>query len=214
MRHGPQNLLLFFFNLDLHYNQEVWVCFFFFFDFVLKPPMHALMSGKQLEHNTAPIIPRQVWNISLYLFVFVCSFILCLATDNSWMMYMYYCDMFSGFFFFFAYMIPNHIFFENPSTVCTFYLVFKNRLKNKNMLNRGIGMDNRSLEKNSTRLMQSKFCFNFSRKLNTVCIRIHLNFNESAYSTFQRKKWKKEKRKKENELIICCFLIGSLTCLS
>lgn len=111
---------------------------------MLKPPMHALMSGKQLEHNTASIIPRQVWNISLYLFVCVCSYILCLATDNSWMMYMYYCDMFSGFFFFFAFMIPNHIFFENPSTVCTFYLVFKNRLKNKNMLKRGIGMDNRS----------------------------------------------------------------------
>lgn len=58
-------------------------------------------------------------------------------------MYMYYCDM-CFVFFFFAYMIPNHIFFENPSTVCTFYLVFKNRLKNKNMLKRGIGMDNRS----------------------------------------------------------------------
>lgn len=101
---------------------------FFFFNFVLKPPMHALMSGKQLEHNTASIIPRQVWNISLYLFVCVCSLILCLATDNSWMMYMYYCDMFSRFFFF-AFMIPNHIFFENPSTICTFYLVFKKSFK-------------------------------------------------------------------------------------
>lgn len=144
MRHGPQNLLLFFFNLDLHYNKKFGF-FFGFFNFVLKPPMHALMSGKQLEHNTASIIPRQVWNISLYLFVCVCSFILCLATDNSWMMYMYYCDMFSGFFFFFAFMIYLTIYFLKTRQQFVHSISFlKNRLKNKNMLKRGIGMDNRS----------------------------------------------------------------------
>lgn len=164
--------------------------------------MHALMSGKQLEHNTAPIIPRQVWNISLYLFVCVCSFILCLATDNSWMMYNYVFlwHVFWIFFFLLSWYLTIHFLKTRQQFVHSISFL-KNRLKNKNMLKRGIGMDNRSTgKKNSTRMMQSKFCFNFSRKLNTVCIRIHLNFNESAYSTFQRKKneRKKKERKKMN----------------
>lgn len=176
--------------------------------------MHALMSGKHLEHNTASIIPRQVWNISLYLFLCLCSFILCLATDNSWMMYMYYCDMFSGFFFFLLSWYLTIYFLKTRQQFVHSISFLKNRLKNKNMLKRGIGMDNRSTGEKFELdwCSHAKCCFNFSRKLNTVCIRIHLNFNESAYSTFPRKN--NERKKKENELIICCFLIGSLTCLS
>lgn len=113
LSHEPQNLLF----LTVQ---------FFSSNFVLKPPMHALMSGKQPQHYGC--IDNSPTGVK-YIIVCICFcffFILCLATDNFWMMY--YCDIFSGFFFLTRFYI-FHIFWKTCQYFVHSILFFKNRLK-------------------------------------------------------------------------------------
>lgn len=112
LSHEPQNLLF----LTVQ---------FFSSNFVLKPPMHALMSGKQPQHYGC--IDNSPTGVK-YIIVCICFcfFILCLATDNFWMMY--YCDIFSEFFFSYTILYIPYI-LENLSIFCTFCLIFQKSFK-------------------------------------------------------------------------------------
>lgn len=111
---------------------------------MLKPPMHALMSGKQLEHNTASIIPRLMWNISLYLLC-VCVLLFCVWQPiiPEWCICIIV-TCFLDFFFFLLSWYLTIYFLKTRQQFVHSISFLKNRLKNKNMLKRGIGMDNRS----------------------------------------------------------------------